>query len=278
METERANDHRRGRPREGPAWERAASLRLARPGERTHNGETLLSSRLRASGAETDLALAVRAEPARLADLVGPARELADLAISRLRRQAAEAGARVPCRKGCSACCRYLVPISPPEAFALADRVARLPPPRRAATEERFRLAAAVILSAAPSLKSPATTLELSRWYWGLRLDCPLLAAGACGNYSGRPLACREHFVTGSAGPCAEEASSKTAHPLPLSLTHALCRAAAMVEGTSPESIMLPLALQWAEAHSERRHRTYPAADLAEAFIQAVQSPAALAA
>jgi hypothetical protein len=61
-------------------------------------------------------------------------------------------------------------------------------------------------------------------------------------------------------------------------VAQALCQAAAMVEGTRPESVVLPLAVQWAGEHSTRRHRTYPAADLAEAFVQAVQSSQSLAA
>ncbi|HKC93420.1 MAG TPA: hypothetical protein VKB81_05295, partial [Nitrospira sp.] len=32
-----------------------------------------------------------------------------------------EAGHSISCRMGCAACCRMLVPLSPPEAFALRD-------------------------------------------------------------------------------------------------------------------------------------------------------------
>jgi Fe-S-cluster containining protein len=272
------NDYRHGRPRERLAEESPAPLRLVLPGGAMRDGEAALKLPLRAAGADLDLALAVRDEPARLADLVAPARELADHMVSRLRRHAVETGAHVPCRKGCSACCRYLVPISPPEAFALADRMDRVQAPRRVALEEHFRRAARTILAHAPALAAPSTQDDLSRWCWAMKLDCPLLSAGACSLYSSRPLACREHFITGSARQCGEERSSQSAYPVETSLAHVLYRAAGIVEGTGPQSVFLPLAPGWAQDHSERRHRTYPAADLAKAFVQAIQFPQSLAA
>ena len=42
------------------------------------------------------------------------------------QRRLLEAGERVSCQKGCAACCRMLVPISAPEAFALAQTIDRL--------------------------------------------------------------------------------------------------------------------------------------------------------
>ena len=53
--------------------------------------------------------------------------ETAELEI----QQAIEAGQAISCRKGCAACCRMLVPLSVPEAFALRGYVEQLPEDRR---------------------------------------------------------------------------------------------------------------------------------------------------
>src|SRR5262245_42911761 len=46
-------------------------------------------------------------------------------------QQAIESGQTISCRKGCAACCRMLVPLSAPEAFALRKYVEQLPEDRR---------------------------------------------------------------------------------------------------------------------------------------------------
>src|SRR6185295_16371143 len=47
-------------------------------------------------------------------------------------QHAIEAGHTISCRIGCAACCRMLVPLSAPEAFALREYVGQLPTDRRA--------------------------------------------------------------------------------------------------------------------------------------------------
>ena len=46
-------------------------------------------------------------------------------------QQVEQAGERVSCRAGCSACCRQLVVVSPLEAVAIAEHVRRLDPAAR---------------------------------------------------------------------------------------------------------------------------------------------------
>ena len=59
----------------------------------------------------------------RLSDIIPLARMLSKkltlVVLDRLRRN----GEVVPCCKGCSACCNYLVPLSVPEAFRLREEV-----------------------------------------------------------------------------------------------------------------------------------------------------------
>src|SRR5215213_11764193 len=42
-----------------------------------------------------------------------------------------QSGKSLSCRKGCAACCRMMVPLSPPEAFALRNYVHTLPDERQ---------------------------------------------------------------------------------------------------------------------------------------------------
>src|SRR5437868_13237380 len=57
-----------------------------------------------------------------------------DHAVQSVRAQ----GKSVSCKKGCGACCRQLVPISPVEARRLRDLVDELPEPRRSQIRARF--------------------------------------------------------------------------------------------------------------------------------------------
>ena len=58
-----------------------------------------------------------------------------------------EAGKTVSCRKGCAACCRMMVPLSPPEAFALRDYVRSLPVERQQRIAERLAGTKSVLLA-----------------------------------------------------------------------------------------------------------------------------------
>ncbi len=253
-------------------------MRLIGAEDALRPGETLHRARLTLGEAAEDVLLAAAPGQARLADLVPPARDLADRIMHGVLKRAAAAGRHVPCRRGCFACCRYIVPVSVPEAMALADEIDSLPPARRAAREARFHAAARAILSAVPRLEGSSTVADLSDWHWSLGLDCPLLTKGTCATYAERPLSCREHYVTGPAAACAEAESDQRAGAVPVSLAEALCAAAAAVEGTAPQSVLLPLSLEWARGEPRRRERTYPAADLAEALVRALSLARAVAA
>ena len=58
-----------------------------------------------------------------------------------------EGGKTVSCRKGCAACCGMMVPLSPPEAFALRDYVRSLPVERQQRIAERLAVTKSVLLA-----------------------------------------------------------------------------------------------------------------------------------
>jgi Fe-S-cluster containining protein len=257
---------------------KVSPVRLVDAEDALRPGETGHRARLAVDEGYEEVLLAATPGHARLADLVPPARDLADRVMRRLMEHAAAAGLHVPCRRGCFACCRYIVPVSAPEAMALADAIDSLPAPQRAAQEARFHAAARAVLSAFPRLDGSSTVADLSDWHWSLGLDCPLLNKGKCAAYAERPLSCREHYVTGSPAACREKGSDQRAGLLPISLAEALCAASAAIEGTGPQSVLLPLSLEWARSETRRRHRTYPAADVAEALARAISRARAIAA
>src|SRR3954467_6290918 len=65
-------------------------------------------------------------------------------AITTLATQSAESqNEKISCKKGCDACCRQMVPISPTEAQSLRDTLAALPPAQQSRIRTRFAAALA---------------------------------------------------------------------------------------------------------------------------------------
>jgi Fe-S-cluster containining protein len=216
---------------------------------------------------------------AHLTDLVSPAMELssslADAAMSELSRS----GQAPPCRRGCSACCRFLVPVSGVEALWLWEQTATLSEPRRRRLLRAHAESGRRILEAAPRDKAGAerSIEEVARWYERLQLDCPFLAGDVCSAYSRRPLACREFLAY-----CALSRPQAPARfapglsvTLPVSPAAALGELAEALEPRWPRAIVLPLALAWAADPSARpAPRQWPAALLAGRFAEILRRQA----
>jgi len=120
------------------------------------------------------------------------------------------AGRKVSCKKGCGACCRQLVPISPIEARQIALVVERMEPARRAAVLQRFasarrRLEQEQMLEtlSQPEQFSNEHMRLLGREYFELGIPCPFLEDESCSIYHDRPITCREYLVTSPAENCA---------------------------------------------------------------------------
>jgi len=237
-------------------------------------------------GKEVNFHIGVGKGQARLADIVPLARTLCtkitDVVLESIRSD----GGRIPCCKGCSACCKPgLVPLSVPQALRLKEEISAAPAYRRESMSRACLLAARRILSQKPpkafmdrtAEASPAGPVDLdlvSDWYAGLKLDCPFLDNNLCNIYEQRPLACREYFIKGSAGVCKGQRGIAEMVETPVQVTNVLARLASELEGTRVEAVLLPLVLVWCEENPERVERTWPAAMMVKRFVEIVKAMA----
>lgn len=190
------------------------------------------------------------------------------------------AGAEISCRRGCAACCRMLVPVSAPEAFALLDAVERQPQERKVQIEEKLRAAqdrladAGLLprLHAVAESTSPTTDEELdplNREYYALRLACPFLEEESCSIYEDRPAACRELLVTTPAELCDDLVHRPVqAVPVPARIGTALGLLWSDVRKEAPRLIPLPLAIDWARKHAEERTAHWKGTELLERALE----------
>ena len=227
------------------------------------------------------LRLFARSGPAPLSDLVPLACQIADRIVEAVREEAEGRGLRVPCAERCPACCRYLVPVSPPEAFRIRARVFATP------SEERRRILSSYIHAARHVLNDPPPEAPVgpeavgglettARWYESKDLECPLLSEGLCGLYEFRPLVCREHLAACDPSDCArpDQVMGEGRLPLPVSIAEALMLTAAEIEQSEPEAILLPLALLWTQENADRDARAWPASELVRQFAKVIRQGA----
>jgi Fe-S-cluster containining protein len=219
--------------------------------------------------------VAVDSGPMRLADLVPTAAELTQVLVASANRREERAGRSISCRAGCGACCRQLVPLSPPEVFFLADVLAGLPDSQRTAALERFAQIDAALEDAGmiDELLNPHSddqpVLQIARAYFRLQLACPFLAEESCSIHAHRPVACREYNVTSPAAWCAEPYAHLIQKvPMPLPLSAPLARLTAELTNTLPTLVPLTLLPRWVAQHRELATRTWPGIELFERFIK----------
>ncbi|MCP4613985.1 MAG: hypothetical protein GY845_35310 [Planctomycetes bacterium] len=246
------------------------------------DGHKTIGFELDIIGQPTYFSICVAQKQARLSDIIPLARMLStQLAIMVLNKLHSN-GEFVPCCKGCSACCNYLVPLSVPEAFRLREEVLALPIEQGRAVSQSFLDTAKIILNEKPKkieINESAQTSnhkqisKLSKWYSSLKLTCPLLSNNLCTSYEHRPIACREHIVTGSALLCEDEWSDGS-HivQMPISVLECLGQLTAELEQSDIEAVMMPLALPWVQENLERGKRTWSAVTMVERFVEILQA------
>jgi len=172
-----------------------------------------------------------------------------------------ESGKTLSCQKGCAACCRMMVPLSAPEAFALKEFVQSLPTERQQRISTRLAQTKSLLLSHGlwhRLLEMGETTqppddgaLEpINRDYYVLRTPCPFLEDEVCSIYEERPSACRELLVTSPAERCQDFMKNQVEQiQAPVRIGPALGLLWGGLTNTPARLIPLPIALDWAERH-----------------------------
>jgi len=251
-----------------------------------NSNKEVIGLKLDILGKNVNLNIEVGKGQARLADIVPLARtvckKITDTVVEYVRSNAGQ----IPCCKGCASCCAcYMVPLSIPEVFRLKEEISTAPKARRETIFRACLLAAKRILSQKPPMQFVDQTTEtslvgpidlnlLSNWYTSMKLPCPFLHRGLCSIYLHRPLACREYFVKGSADVCRGKHGIAEVVQMPVQLPNVLAKLAGELEGTGPESVILPLTLFWYEQNRHRVGRTWPAVMMVKRFLKIVKEMA----
>ena len=209
----------------------------------------------------------VPGQPARLDELLPALRAMDDRLIEAAVADAEAEGERVSCAKGCSACCRAQpVPVTPPEAFALARLVDALPEPRRAAVRGAFavgvrRLREAGLYDTYMRRDAELTRDEakaVARRYMAMALTCPFLLDDACGIYAERPFVCRQYLVTSPPQLCSAPLDNPVKPVgMPATFATAMLRTGEALSGHAQYTVPLALALDYAQANRAELERTY---------------------
>lgn len=257
---------------------------VSNPGDLHDCGElansVIVGREIRIFGRAIHFRIAAANAYARLSDIVPAVRTVCDQLLDAMPDLRAENGKRrVSCRKGCAACCSYLVPLSLPEVFRMREEFAAMPaddriPILKSAVHAAFRILRQDITE--PEINGDSDLQQISRWYACLNIPCPFLSDGICGIYEQRPLACREYFVTSRPKSCETGGSD---HPhvvrLPLHLAEILGDFAARLEPSETEAVMLPLALIGTDELIERSGKRWPAVEMVNLFFDLLEQAAA---
>ena len=212
----------------------------------------------------------------RLSDIVPLAYEICDIVVALAVRGSTEQGSPIQCRKGCSACCSYLVELTVPEAFALVEDLGRLSPAElqrvQVALVEAEKMAIqAGVLDMFKDLKADATPAERYETYlkWWRNADakciCPMLVDDACGIHPFRLTACRQLNSISPPEDCAKRDFKALVMPLNVGL--ALGRLAAELEGTGYQLLLMPMLIRWVSGNFERAKRTWPSVPMVRKFL-----------
>ena len=221
--------------------------------------------------------LAVPQRPLRLSGLawnfMGISERMTDVAVKGAVRE----GRTVSCKKGCGACCRQLVPLSPPEAWMISDLVAGLPEAHRAHVLAVFAQAGEALAQSGLKerllgrIESTEHMTVLALAYFRLGVPCPFLRDESCSIYPYRPSICREYLVTSPPENCATLGRTPIAPiariPAAVRLSDALTELTAKLLEREPEVVPLTLALEWAAQHRDDGRRTWDARFLIESLI-----------
>jgi Fe-S-cluster containining protein len=242
-------------------------------------GRTTIPFEVFAADRTLRFSISLVSRPVPLSELVPMACQLSQAIVDATSRRIEESDGRIACRKGCDACCSYLIPISPAEAYRIRDTIFKLPQ-----TEQRtlFRscqhtMRQLVDHKIPTALFSPTQEHEkrleiLSDWYREMKLPCPFLVNHSCCIYEFRPLACREYFVTSHPSKCLPESTERaTRVPMPLRVAEVLAETCRILED-GESSILLPLLPSFLQNNSRRSWALFPAELVVSTFLEVLSS------
>jgi Fe-S-cluster containining protein len=185
-----------------------------------------------------------------------------------------EAGKTPSCRKGCAACCRMLVPLSAPEAFALRDWVRARPTDQQDRIAARFAETKAQLLSHGiwqrlselcndPEQSNDDALEVMNREYYALGMPCPFLEEEVCAIYEERPAACRELLVSSPPERC-DDLINNPVDPIsaPILVSTVLGLLWQELTKSPTRLIPLPVALDWARDHEQENQQTWKGVEL----------------
>jgi Fe-S-cluster containining protein len=250
------------------------------------NSKKIIGLKINILGEMLNFRIVIGEGRAKLADIVPLARAICDRITEIVIRRTRSDQCRIPCGKGCSSCCsRHLVPLSVPEALRLKEEIDAAPAYRRELMLMACLREARLILNhklpktliSQTTESSPVETVDLnllSNWYRSFKSTCPFLNNNACSIYKQRPLACREHFITGSARACKGLRGNAEVLDIPVRLPNVLGQLASELEGTDVEAVILPLAPVWYEENAKRAERSWPAEMIVRRFVEIVEATA----
>lgn len=202
------------------------------------------------------------------AGVSGPMRlsELARHAMALSQALPQTGGETVSCRKGCGACCRQVVPLTPAEAFHLEELVAGAPATRRRKLRSRFRL---IFRRLKREDMDGLPLFHHAPGYFRLGLACPFLEEESCSIHADRPLVCREHLVVSPAEHCADFPGALVRMlPQPLSVREALEELTTECSGAGQVTVPLSRGLDWAAGNRELSERTWDGAWLLDRLAE----------
>jgi Fe-S-cluster containining protein len=186
------------------------------------------------------------------------------------------------CKKGCAACCRMMVPIAPPEAFALTEFIRLLPGEQQQRVAQRFAAVKSTLLAhglwhrlveiGESSGPPDDEALEpVNQQYYSLRIPCPFLEDDACSIYEQRPAACRELLVTSPAEHCQDLVVNPVEPiPVPIRIGPVLGLLWSELTETPVRLIPLPTVIDWVERCRHERQGTWQGSKLLDAALDKV--------
>ena len=217
------------------------------------------TTELRIGGNLLKLKLVVPADEVPPESLLPTLQELSSLIVDGVEQKVHKQGVKISCKKGCGACCRQHVPISPAEARLMTAIVENMPDPGRSEIKKRFvqalqRLRESGIMDQAMNYHrlSEKETGAMVKDYFELGIACPFLQDESCSIHPFRPLICREYLVISSPSHCAklEEEQIKRLK-LPVSVADTFSGMDGVRKKGENKYIPLLMALEWTEKHAD---------------------------